>query len=70
MAVRRVSTKNGTFPLCKSYQGEVNESTDHAYLSKSSHPDRRLVLRGSNVCMYVLRGAERVNDFDTAGFGI
>ena len=45
--------------LCKSYQGEVNELTDHAYLSKSPHPDRTLVLRGSNVCMYVLRGASQ-----------
>jgi hypothetical protein len=45
--------------LCKSYQVEVNESNDHAYLSKSPRSDQTLVLRGSNVCMYALRGASQ-----------
>jgi hypothetical protein len=45
--------------LCKSYQGEVNETTDEHFLSDRLAPNRSLVLRGSNVCMYVLRGASQ-----------
>jgi hypothetical protein len=42
--------------FCKAYQGEVNETTDGAkgHLS-DSQKDGPQVLRGSNVCLYVLR---------------
>jgi Eco57I restriction-modification methylase len=45
--------------LCKSFQGEVNETTDRKFLSDSPDGERRLVLRGANVCMYVLREASQ-----------
>ena len=45
--------------LCKSYQGEVNETTDDGFIADRAATNRRLVLRGSNVCMYVLRGASQ-----------
>ena len=45
--------------ICKSYQGEVNETTDRAYVSRDPVEGRRLVLRGANVCMYVLREASQ-----------
>lgn len=51
--IRRLGT------LCKSYQGEVNEKTDSRFLSDRRSTGRQLVLRGSNVCMYVLRGASQ-----------
>jgi hypothetical protein len=43
---------------CTSYQGEVNETTDAAFLSSSSE-NRTLVLRGSNVSLYALRSASQ-----------
>jgi len=44
--------------VCTSYQGEVNEKTDKKFLSNHGE-DGRLVLRGSNVTMYVLRTASQ-----------
>jgi len=44
---------------CKSYQGEVNETTDRGYLTRDAAGGGRLVLRGSNVCMYTLRDASQ-----------
>ncbi len=46
--------------VCVSFQGEVNETTDtkKGAISTSSD-DGPLVLRGSNVCLYVLRGASQ-----------
>lgn len=42
--------------FCKAYQGEVNETTDGAKGNLSDSPnDGPQVLRGSNVCLYVLR---------------
>jgi hypothetical protein len=42
--------------FCKAYQGEVNETTDGAKGNLSdSHKDGPQVLRGSNVCLYILR---------------
>ena len=52
--IRRLGT------LCKSYQGEVNETTDRRFLSDFPNRDeRKLVLRGANVCMYALREASQ-----------
>jgi hypothetical protein len=45
--------------LCKSYQGEVNETTDREFLSRDGGNGGCLVLRGANVCMYVLREASQ-----------
>ena len=45
--------------ICKSYQGEVNETTDRAFLSRDADGGGCLVLRGANVCMYVLREASQ-----------
>jgi hypothetical protein len=45
--------------LCKSFQGEVNETTHVRFLADQPDPDRTQVLRGSNVCMYVLRDASQ-----------
>jgi hypothetical protein len=45
--------------VCKSYQGEVNEKADSKYLSRDRTEGHPLVLRGSNVCMYVLRKASQ-----------
>ncbi len=44
--------------LCTSHQGEINETTDRAYLSTSSTTDP-LVLRGSNICLYKVRDASQ-----------
>ena len=44
---------------CKSYQGEVNETTQKEFLHEHEGKGRRLVLRGSNVCLYVLREASQ-----------
>jgi len=44
--------------VCTSYQGEVNETTDDAFLSPEQH-NGRLVLRGSNVSLYALRPASQ-----------
>jgi hypothetical protein len=44
--------------MCKSYQGEVNETTDKDFLSRDASSGC-LVLRGANVCMYVLREASQ-----------
>lgn len=44
---------------CKSYQGEVNETTQKEFLHEHDGKGRRLVLRGSNVCLYVLREASQ-----------
>lgn len=42
--------------FCKAYQGEVNETTDGAKGNLSDSPkDGPQVLRGSNICLYVLR---------------
>jgi type I restriction-modification system DNA methylase subunit len=51
--------------FCKSYQGEVNETTAgerDGVLYSGPEPGRRLVLRGSNVCLYVLRKASQGED--------
>ena len=45
--------------ICKSYQGEVNETTDRAYIGRDAVNGRPLILRGANICMYVLRGASQ-----------
>ena len=45
--------------FCKSYQGEVNETTQKDFLNEHETKGRRLVLRGSNVCLYVLRAASQ-----------
>jgi hypothetical protein len=47
--------------VCTSYQGEVNETTDKRFISRSS-ADGQLVLRGSNVTMYALREASQGED--------
>jgi hypothetical protein len=44
--------------ICKSYQGEVNETTDKDFLRRDAGGGC-LVLRGANVCMYVLRKASQ-----------
>lgn len=44
--------------VCTSYQGEVNETTDNAFLSDRAE-NGPLVLRGSNVSMYALRKASQ-----------
>jgi type I restriction-modification system DNA methylase subunit len=44
--------------VCVSYQGEVNEKTDKRFISSSAKAGQ-LVLRGSNVTMYVLRSASQ-----------
>jgi hypothetical protein len=51
--------------FCKSFQGEVNETNEgkrEGVLYKEPGPGRRLVLRGSNVCLYVLRDASQGED--------
>jgi hypothetical protein len=45
--------------VCKSYQGEVNETTDKDYVSRRQAQGQPLVLRGANICMYVLREASQ-----------
>jgi len=45
--------------LCKSFQGEVNETTDKKYLYAEAAPGRRLVLRGANITMYSVRDASQ-----------
>ncbi len=45
--------------FCKSYQGEVNETTDAKYLFKSSEGRTKLVLRGANLCRYCVREASQ-----------
>jgi hypothetical protein len=45
--------------VCKSFQGEVNETTDSRFLSSQAKDGKSLVLRGANVCMYVLREASQ-----------
>jgi type I restriction-modification system DNA methylase subunit len=45
--------------ICKSYQGEVNETTDRDFLSRDAGGTGRLVLRGANICMYVVREASQ-----------
>jgi Eco57I restriction-modification methylase len=45
--------------VCKSYQGEVNETTDKAYVRGLQAQGQSLVLRGANICMYVLREASQ-----------
>jgi hypothetical protein len=49
--------------VCTSYQGEVNETneTERGTLS-SDDKDGPLVLRGSNVCLYILREASQGDD--------
>lgn len=44
---------------CVSFQGEVNETTHEAFLSDADGNGLTLVLRGSNVCLYVLREASQ-----------
>ena len=45
--------------LCKSFQGEVNETTHARFLTDWPDGENALVLRGANVCMYVLREASQ-----------
>lgn len=57
--------------ICTSYQGEVNESNDKRKRLLSTAPgDGSLVLRGSNVSMYLLREASQGESLylDEAGF--
>jgi hypothetical protein len=47
---------------CTSFQGEVNETNEgrrSGVLHRSPAPGRQLMLRGSNVCLYVLREASQ-----------
>lgn len=49
--------------FCTAYQGEVNETTDGEKGNISDNPkDGTKVLRGSNVCLYILRGASQGED--------
>ena len=50
--------------LCTSYQGEVNETVEKSRgaLSKDEN-DGTLILRGSNVCLYVVREASQGEDY-------
>jgi hypothetical protein len=59
--------------FCKSYQGEVNETNEGkraGVLYGEPGLGRKLVLRGSNVCLYVLRKASQGEDIyiDEAAF--
>lgn len=45
---------------CKSFQGEINETTDREYLSPEGKVT--LVLRGAHVCRYAVRESWRHND--------
>lgn len=46
--------------FCKAYQGEVNETTDGKKGNVSYDPkDGPQILRGSNICLYVLRPASQ-----------
>lgn len=55
---------------CKSYQGEVNETTQKKFLHEADGEGRQLVLRGANVCLYTLREASQGEPLyiDTAAF--
>ncbi|MEK6677658.1 MAG: Eco57I restriction-modification methylase domain-containing protein [Planctomycetota bacterium] len=49
--------------FCGAYQGEVNETTDGEKGNISENPkDGPRILRGSNVCLYVLREASQGED--------
>ena len=45
---------------CRAYQGEINETTDgkRGYISKNAK-DGPQILRGSNICLYVIRQASQ-----------
>ncbi len=44
---------------CVSFQGEVNETIHEEFLAEDGGDGRALVMRGSNVCLYVLRQASQ-----------
>lgn len=45
-----------------SFQGEVNETNERARKAFTAEPSAPLVLRGSNICLYALRGASQGED--------
>lgn len=47
---------------CKSFQGEVNETNEKSKGLLATEPPGPLVLRGSNVCLYILREASQGED--------
>ncbi|MFQ5853652.1 MAG: Eco57I restriction-modification methylase domain-containing protein, partial [Candidatus Binatia bacterium] len=57
LAVRLVSLNkiHRMFEIAKSYQGEINETSERAKGTLTSHPGAPIVLRGANVCMYTVR---------------
>lgn len=59
VAITRGSGIGRLSRYCVSFQGEVNETTHKDFLSEDGGEGRTLVLRGSNVCLYVLREASQ-----------
>jgi hypothetical protein len=48
--------------VAKSFQGEVNETNERIKGNMISDPEAPVVLRGSNICLYVVRAASQGED--------